>query len=280
VQAPERFSGVDAELTGEQVAGTPVGGQRFGLSAAAIQRQYELAMQPLPQRILGGQLFQLAGECVVPAKRQVRVDPRFEGGEPQFLQPGRLGPGEGVVSQVGQHTAAPQPQRLAQRPRGFVVPARVQRGPPRGEPVLEHRRVQVLAAHPQQVTAAPGDQDVAGGPPGPARIQRPAQMKHVGLQGGGPPLGWVPAPDVFGQPVHRHDPVGLQQQQRQHRPLPRTAQRHHLSGSRDLQRPENPELCQLGLVGHCVSSHHNPPPGCPPSRPGQRLATIPPPGRS
>ena len=218
MQAPQRLPWVDAELTGEQVAGPPVGGQRLGLPAAAIQRQHELAVQPFPQRILGGQLLQLAGERVMPAKRQVRLDPRLEGGEPQFLQAGRLRPGEGVVSQVGQHATAPQLQRPAQRPGGFGVPARVQRGPPRREPVLEHRRIQVLAAHPQQVTAVPGDQDVARGAPGPPRIQRLAQMEHVGLQGGGPPLGWVPAPHLFGQPVHRDDPVGLQQQQRRARP--------------------------------------------------------------
>ena len=78
VQAPQRFAGIDAELTGEQVAGTPVGGQRLGLPPAAIQRQHQLAVQPLPQRILGGQLFQLAGEGVVPAKRQISIDPRLQ----------------------------------------------------------------------------------------------------------------------------------------------------------------------------------------------------------
>ena len=138
MQAPQRFPGVDAELAGEQVAGTPVGGQRLGLPAAAIQRQHELAVQPLPQRMLGGQLLQLAGERVVPAKRQVSIDPRLQRGEPQLLQAGRLGPGERVVGQVGQHPAAPQPQRLAQRLGGFGVPAGVQRGPPGREPVLEH----------------------------------------------------------------------------------------------------------------------------------------------
>ena len=88
MQVPQRLPWIDAELIGEQVAGTPVGGQRLGLPAAAIQRQHELAVQPLPQRILGGQLLQLAGERVVPAKRQVRVDPRLQRGEPQFLQAG------------------------------------------------------------------------------------------------------------------------------------------------------------------------------------------------
>jgi hypothetical protein len=50
--------------------------------AAAVQRQHELAVQPLAQRVLGGQVFQFGGERVVPAQRQVSVDPGLEGGEP------------------------------------------------------------------------------------------------------------------------------------------------------------------------------------------------------
>jgi hypothetical protein len=107
VQALQWLAGVDAELAGEQVADAPVGGERLGLPAAAVQRQHELAVQPLPQRMLAGQLFQLAGERVVPAQRQVGVDPRLQRGQPQLLQPGRLGPGERVVGQIGQHRATP-----------------------------------------------------------------------------------------------------------------------------------------------------------------------------
>ena len=131
---------------------------------------------------------------------------------------------------------------------------------PAVNPSWNTRRIQVLTVHPQQVTAAPGDQDVARDAPGPLRIQRLAQMEHIGLQGGGPPLGWVPAPDLFGQPVHRDDPVGLQQQQREHGPLPRTAQRHRTPGPRNLQWSENAELRGSRLPDHRVSSHHPPRP--------------------
>ena len=84
VQAPERLPGIDAELVGEQVADAAVGGERLGLPAAAVQRQDELAMQPLTQRMLGDQLFQFGGQRVVPAKRQVGVDPRLDRGHPQL----------------------------------------------------------------------------------------------------------------------------------------------------------------------------------------------------
>ena len=92
VQALQRLAGIDAELPGEQVADPPVGGQRVGLPAAPVQRQHELAVQPLPQRMPGDQLLQLGGQRVVPAQRQVRVDPGLDRGQPQLLQAGRLRP--------------------------------------------------------------------------------------------------------------------------------------------------------------------------------------------
>jgi hypothetical protein len=70
VQALQRLPGVDAELACEQVPGSPVSGQRLGLPPGPVQGQRQLPVQPLPQRVLGGQLFQFAGELVVPADCQ------------------------------------------------------------------------------------------------------------------------------------------------------------------------------------------------------------------
>ena len=82
MQAPQRLPGIDPELVGEQIADTPVSGQRVGLPAAAVQRQHELAVQPLPQRMVGDQPLQFGGDRAVPAKRQVSLDPGLPGGEP------------------------------------------------------------------------------------------------------------------------------------------------------------------------------------------------------
>ena len=121
VQSLQRLARVDAELVGQQIADPPVGGQRVGLPAAPVQRQHELAVQLLPQRMPGDQLLQLGGDRVVPAERQVRVDPGLDRDQPQLLQPGRLRPGERVVGQVGEYPAAPQAQRLAQHPGGLLA---------------------------------------------------------------------------------------------------------------------------------------------------------------
>jgi hypothetical protein len=98
---PQRRTGVDAELVGQQVADMTVGGERLRLPAAAVERQHELAVQPFPQRVLGGQLVEFGGQRVVPAERQVGVDPGFHRGQPQFLQAHGLRLDERVVGQVG-----------------------------------------------------------------------------------------------------------------------------------------------------------------------------------
>ena len=104
-------------------------------------------------------------------------------------------------------------------------------------------------------------------------------MEHVGLQCPDPPVGWIAVPDIFGQPVHRDDPVRLQQQQGKNGPLPRPAQRHHVPGPGDFQRPEDAELDGHRFVGHRISSHLIPRPVAS-QPPGQAASTIPPPGRS
>ena len=174
----------------------------------------------------GGQPLQLGCQGVVPAQRQVSLDPGLQGGEPQVFQAHGLRLNERVVGQVGEHLPSPQIQRLAQRLGALRVPARFHRIPPGDEPVLESRRIQVLAIHAEQITTAFRHQHAPGSAPEPVRLERAAQVKHIGLQGPDPPIGRVAAPDLLGQPVHRYGPVRLQQQQRQHCPLPRAAQRY------------------------------------------------------
>jgi hypothetical protein len=80
VQAPQRFPGIDAVLTGQQVAGTPAGVQCLRLPTAAVQRKHELAVQPLPQWTFGG----CSKSAVSLACRQApgHVDAGFDGSEP------------------------------------------------------------------------------------------------------------------------------------------------------------------------------------------------------
>jgi hypothetical protein len=53
---------------------------------ANLRRLAGCSFGPLPWRALAGQLFQLGGEPVVPARRQVDVNADLQRGQPQFLQ--------------------------------------------------------------------------------------------------------------------------------------------------------------------------------------------------
>ena len=58
LQVAQLQAGVDAEFLIERAVQAPVGGQRVGLPAAAVQRQHELGLGLLIQRPGGHQLFQ------------------------------------------------------------------------------------------------------------------------------------------------------------------------------------------------------------------------------
>lgn len=62
-------------------------------------------------------MLQFRQDLRCPAQRQVRVDPVGERGAAQFPQPYRCGLGEEGALSLRELLAAPQAQRLAQRPR-------------------------------------------------------------------------------------------------------------------------------------------------------------------
>ena len=52
VQRGEFLARLDPEAVDEHLARLPVGGQRVGLAPAAVQREHQLRMQALAQRVL------------------------------------------------------------------------------------------------------------------------------------------------------------------------------------------------------------------------------------
>ena len=73
----ERCRGFNAEFIVQLAARVPEGGQRIGL-AAPVQGQHEQAAQPLPQRVLGGQIPQLRDQVAMTADHQVKLDAVLE----------------------------------------------------------------------------------------------------------------------------------------------------------------------------------------------------------
>src|SRR5262249_61268730 len=62
LELAERASRLDAELLDEGAPSPSVRSERVGLPTASIQREHQLGVQPLPQRVLGGESFELADD--------------------------------------------------------------------------------------------------------------------------------------------------------------------------------------------------------------------------
>jgi hypothetical protein len=74
------------------------------------------------------------------------------------------------------------------------------------------------------------------------RAERLAKPRDVDLQRVAGGSGWVVGPQLLDQPVARHDAVGLEQQDRQQRPLLGPTEREPVTVRADLERAEDAEV--------------------------------------
>jgi hypothetical protein len=223
----QRGRRVHAERGGERLAGVLEHAERVGLTARRVQRAHELAAQPLPQRMLGGQLLDLGNELGATAECQVGVDPVLGRGQPQLGEPGDRARGERRVGHVGQGRSAPQPQRITEQVgRGGLVSggtaAPGQPGPRRGGEPLERPRVDLLGREGQPVPRrAVRDEVLAGRAPQPGH-ERLNGVRRIGRAVDRPQVGRE-AVDGHGMPVADGQPD-------QHAAQPGAADRQRPSG--------------------------------------------------
>ena len=234
LQTLELLAGVQSELVDERVAGALVLGQRVGLPPAPIQREHELAAQPLAVGVLGDQRRQLARQIGVAAEREVGVDARLHRAQPQILQPGRLRPGGRRIGQLAERRPTPQAQRggeLAPRRLGIAGPQRRGTG---GGALLERGHIARFGGDLQHVTTGHRAQWQFG-------AERLAERADVHLQRR-PRRGRRPAdPQFLGQPVARHPLARVQHEQREERTAARAGERDRLAAARHGKRPQQTE---------------------------------------
>jgi hypothetical protein len=210
-------------------------------------------VQPLPERVATDQFRQLGRSPGMPAEGELGGQPVLKGVQAELLQSLPLGLGEGLVGDVGQGRAAPQPERLPQHLGGRPRLAALQ------QPVAllgqrhEAGGVEVPGRDHQPVAGRLGDQHPRRRPGRATGFQRPAQVRHIGLQRGAGLGGLLLAPQLLDQPVERDHLVRMNQHHRQHGPLLGPPQLHPALAVHDLQGPEDPKL------------HRAPPPPDPPS---------------
>jgi hypothetical protein len=76
---------LEPDLLGEREATLLVDMQRLGLAVRAVQREHELAAQPLSQRVPGHESFELADELAVAAEGDIPLDALFERREAKLV---------------------------------------------------------------------------------------------------------------------------------------------------------------------------------------------------
>ena len=144
VERTQRRRRLDAELVMQGPPQIGVDGQRLAPTTGPVQGLHQSQSEPLAQRLAGHERSQLGYDGIVPAQRQVSLDPRGQGAEAELVQPGRLDVRERRTAHVRERRPPPEGQRRAQGPgRGVrlatrqLVPAALQ---PVGEVDGIHRR--------------------------------------------------------------------------------------------------------------------------------------------
>ena len=97
-------------------------------------------------------------------------------------------------------------------------------------------QVELLPLQPHDVPRIARQNERAG------RAERLSQLRYTHLQRRPPGLRRILAPQLVDQTIGGHNPVGVQQQNRQQRALLGTGERDQRVAVGDLKRAENPEL--------------------------------------
>ena len=100
------------ELLVQQPPARAVGLESVCLAAAPVQREHELASQPLAQRMSRHQRLELGNELRRSTHCQVRVDPILDRSEPELVESRDLALCEVLVCKVGERASSPQSERL------------------------------------------------------------------------------------------------------------------------------------------------------------------------
>ena len=116
-QVAEPLAWVDPQLVAEHTPQAAVHRERIGLPGTAVQRQHELSVYLLIERVVLGQPFQLRKDLSVLPGRHPRLKQGPPDLETEHLQPVRLLLEPLQVGQIGQRWPAPQLQRGLEVPR-------------------------------------------------------------------------------------------------------------------------------------------------------------------
>ena len=162
-------------------------------------------------------------------ERELRLDPRLDGAEPELLQAPRLELERERAGHVGVRVATPERERCAEQVRGLGGIGLHECGRVLDRP-LELDRVHVLRIGYESIAAVVADDDVA---------DRGPEVRDVRLQRRARPGGRLVPPDAVDQGVDRDRLSHPCHQQREHRALFRATQANVDAVAQDFEGPED-----------------------------------------
>ena len=212
------------------MAAFPVDLQRFGLPAAAIQRDHKLRARSLAQRLGCHERFELADKRRVPPESEVCLDPLLERLETKRLDPGHLDLCKPLVGELRERPATKETKRFSQS---------------RGRPArLLRTRLSKQALEPVQIERTRWEDERVAGWLGLQHLvpQHLPKSPYIHLERLRRPFGRGLPPKRVDQLVDGDDLVRAQQQRGKQHPLLRTAKRKRALVEKRFDWPQDPEL--------------------------------------
>jgi hypothetical protein len=209
-----------------------VGGERVALPAAAIEREHELAREPLAAGVCRGKRLDLAGQRGVAPEPQVGLEAPLQRADPQLLQPPDLRLGPRLVADLGQRRSPQQRQRAGQEVRGAGRFALLERAAALLGTVLELAGVERAGRQREDVAADDGPQ------PAGVLVEFLAQAGDRHLHALARPGAGAAVPERLEQLVGRDGVTGVDDQEREEPQLPRRGNRPELLAIQAADRTE------------------------------------------
>jgi len=209
--APQGGAGLDSELVDQRAPQRAVDGERIGLAPAAVERQRQLRVQTLAERVLGDEGLELGDQARVPAQSELRVDSLLGRRQAQLAEPRRLRRPERAEVDPVEGRPAPERQRLRQAVDPGLELSGSQQLPSAGRAPLEGGEVQIVRIDTQLVARRLRQQHV-----GSEQLAQPGDVHLERVPGR---VGRRLSPEAVDQPIRRDGLVRPEQKQRQETPL-------------------------------------------------------------
>ena len=237
----ERGRGLEAERLDQGRASRAELLERLGLAAGAVERDHQLAAQALVQRVFRDELLELWDESGAAPELELRFQALLRDRQAQVAQALDDRPRERLEHEICERLATPYGERVPVEPHGLL-----------GVTGCE-RRTRCLGAPFEvlEIECVRCDHDAVAGwsrldhrarrTRSAIRLQQCSQLRDlpVHLRDGADRRRL--AVQLVGEAVDRHDPIRVEQQDRQHRTLPRATKADRPGRRIGLERAEDAE---------------------------------------